>query len=154
MIPFHVVYTLGRRQRLGELLPWLPALAGSLGFGIGGTYLSATVTPWFLLLFLPPLLFYRGLFRLLFDLAVRPAKPVELTVDEFTLWAQIGDERRSLPLAGIIQVFRTDDGWTVLHRDNSTLLVPHGVLTASQLDYLKGFALRALAERRAAERAS
>jgi hypothetical protein len=153
VVPFHVAYTLGRRQRVGELLPWLPALAGSLGFGIGGTYLSATVTPWFLLLFLPPVLFYRGLFGLLFDLAVRPAKPVELTVDEFTLWVRTGDERRTLPLAGIIQVFRTDDGWTVLHRDNSTLLVPEGVLTDPQLDYLKCFARRALAERRAVERA-
>ncbi|WP_439622858.1 hypothetical protein [Gemmata sp.] len=153
MVPFHVAYTLGRRQRAGELLPWLPALAGSLGFGIGGTYLSAAVTPWFLLLFLPPVIFYRGLFRLLFDLAARPREPVELTVDEFTLWVQCGGERRSLPLAGVIQVFRSGDGWTVLHRDNSTLLVPAGVLTDAQLDYLKSFARRALADRKAAERA-
>ena len=42
--PFHVRYTLTRRQRVGELLPWLPALAASIGFGIGGVYLSGSVT--------------------------------------------------------------------------------------------------------------
>jgi len=149
--PFHVRYTLTRRQRVGELLPWLPALAASIGFGIGGVYLSGAVTLWFLLLFLLPIVFYRGLFILLFDLASRSQQPVELTVDETTLWLQIDTTRRKLSLDGVIQVFRSGDGWTLLHRDGSSLLIPFDTLTEDQLDYLKSFARTAAAERKATE---
>ncbi len=151
MLPFHVRYTLTRRQRTGELLPWLPALAASIGFCIGGAYLSTAVTPWFLLLFLLPIIFYRGLLLLLCDLAVRSRQPVELTVDENTLWVQCDATRQRLPLDGIIQVFRSDDVWTLLHRDGSSLLIPSDVLTDPQLDYLKSFARRAAEERKATD---
>lgn len=148
MPPFHARYTLNRRQRVGELLPWLPALTGSLGFGIAGVYLSSSVSLWFLLLFLLPPLFYRKLFVMLFDLAARATVPVELTVDETKLWIQCDGVQRQLPLAGIIQVYRSDDAWTVLHRDNSSLIIPMSALTEEQANYLKSFALRALEERR------
>ncbi|MFO0822265.1 MAG: hypothetical protein U0792_03970 [Gemmataceae bacterium] len=151
MLPFHVRYTLTRRQRMDKLLPWLPALAGSLGFGIAGVYLSTSVTPWFVLLFLLPPLFYRGLFVMLFDLATRATVPVELTVDETRLWVQFDTTRRQLPLDGIIQVYRSDDAWTVLHSDNSSLVIPMTALTEEQANYLKSFALRALEERRSNE---
>lgn len=151
VLPFHVRYTLSRRQRTGDLLPWMPALAGSLGFGIAGVYLSTSVTPWFVVLFLLPPLFYRRLFLMLFDLAARATVPVELTVDETKLWVQFDDTRRQLPLDGIIQVFRSDDAWTVLHRDNSSLIIPMNALTEEQANHLKSFALRALEERKANE---
>jgi hypothetical protein len=151
VLPFHVRYTLNRRQRLDALLPWLPALAGSLGFGIAGVYLSTSVTPWFSLLFLLPPLFYRRLFRVLLDLATRATVPVELTVDETRLWVQFDNTRRQLPLDGIIQVYRSDEGWTVLHRDNSSLIIPMDAVTEEQANYLKSFALRALEKRKASE---
>ncbi|MCE9565508.1 MAG: hypothetical protein K8U57_26095 [Planctomycetes bacterium] len=149
--PFHVRYMLTRRQRVGELLPWLPALAASIGFGIGGVYLSGAVSLWFLLLFLLPIIFYRGLFVLLFDLASRSRQPVELTVDETALWVLFDATRLKLSLDGIIQVFRSDDGWTVLHHDGSSVLIPFDTLTDTQLDYLKSFARRAAEERKASD---
>ncbi|MBA4190775.1 MAG: hypothetical protein C0467_22545 [Planctomycetaceae bacterium] len=152
MLPFHVHYSLTRRQRVGELLPWLPALAASIGFGIGGVYLSSAVTLWFLLLFLLPIIFYRGLLVLLIDLATRSRQPVELTVDETTLWVQFDSVRRKFALDDIFQMYRTDDMWTLLHRDNSSLHIPVGVLTEEQLKYLKSFARRAAEERKAIER--
>lgn len=152
MLPFHVHYTLTRRQRVGELLPWLPALAASIGFGIGGVYLSSAVTLWFLLLFLLPIIFYRGLLVLLFDLARRSRQPVELTVDETTLWVQFGSTRRKCALDDIFQMYRTGDMWTLLQRDNSTLLIPVDALAEDQVKYLKSFVRRATEERKATER--
>jgi hypothetical protein len=150
--PFTIRYTLTRRQRLGELLPWLPALAGSVGFSVGAAYLAAVVTPWCLILLLLPLVMYRGLVALALELVFRPHKPVELTVDAGELVARVGDESRRLPLEGIIQVFRTEGtaDWTVLHLDGSAFTIPAGSIAPEQLDYLKAFALRAARQRRAA----
>jgi len=152
VLPFHVNYTLTRRQRVGELLPWLPALAASIRFGVGGAYLSSAVTLWFLLLFLLPIIFYRGLLVLLFDLASRSRQPVELTVDETTLWVQFDSTRRKYALDDIFQMYRTGDMWTLLQRDNSTLLIPVDALTEEQVTYLKSFARRAADERKATKR--
>ena len=88
---------------------------------------------------------------LLFDLAVRPSVPVELTVDDTKLWVQFDGTRRHHPLEGIIQVFRAEDTWTLLHRDNSSLIIPMSAITEEQANYLKSFALRALEERRATD---
>ena len=47
VVPFHLHYTLSRRQRLAtEIYPWLPAIAGSIGFVLGALYLATTVSPW------------------------------------------------------------------------------------------------------------
>jgi hypothetical protein len=150
--PFTIRYTLTRRQRLTELLPWLPALAGSIGFSVGVAYLAAVVTPWCSALLALPVIYYRGLVALAFELAFRPNKPVELAVDGDELVAQVGPDTRRLPLEGIIQVFRAEGAadWTVLHLDGSAFTIPAGSVAPDQLDYLKGFALRAARERRAA----
>src|SRR5262245_40177494 len=149
MTPFTLHYTLTRRQRVGELFPWLPALAGSIGFGVGVAFLAAVVSSWFLLLLLLPVVYYHPLFALLFDLAFRARQPVEVSVDETELVVTVGDARRRLPLDGIIQVCRSGSDWTVLHRDGSEVTIPADVIAANQLDFLKGFALRAFAERKA-----
>ena len=79
MIPFHLQYTLTRRQRLAvELYPWLPAIAGTIGFVIGALYLVPVrlgVVP-------PPVphcpvIIYRGLFAFL----VRHRDPARQPVD-------------------------------------------------------------------------
>jgi len=152
--PFHIQYTLSRRQRLAtEIYPWLPAIAGATGFVLGVVYLSTVVSRWFLLLLLIPVVAYRGLFVFLFDLAVHPKQSVDVFVDETRLGVLIGGERRWLPLDGIFQVCRSETGatWTVLHLDGSVLTIPSDAVTGEQLDYLKSFARRAAEERRAAQ---
>ena len=148
MDPFRVTFTLSRRQRVGELFPWLPALAGSVGFAVGVAYLASVASAWFLALLVLPLVFYRGLFSLLLELAFAPGKPVEVIVDGDALTVVSGRERRELPLAGIIQVYREGLDWVVLHADRTTLLIPAEAVTDEQMDYLKSFAMRAARERR------
>jgi hypothetical protein len=149
MEPFHLRFTLSRRQRIPELFPWLPALAGSLGFSIGIAFLGSVVSPWFLLFLLLPLIFYRGLFALLLELTFYPSKPIEVVVDDDALTVQTGGEKRCLPLAGIIQVFREGNTWTVLHTDGTTLFIPARIVTDIQMEFLKSFARCAAEERRA-----
>jgi hypothetical protein len=146
--PFCLRFILKRQQRVAEVFPWLPALAGSLGFSIGAAFLAIAVSPWFLLFLLLPVIFYRGLFALLLELVFYPSKPVEVIVDGDELTVQTGSERRMLPLDGIIQVFRAGEVWTVLHIDGTVLHIPAGVATEKQIEFLKSFALRAAEERK------
>lgn len=152
-LSFQLRYTLSRRQRLAvELHPWLPAIAGTIGFAIGALYLVLFVSAWFLLLFLLPPIAYRGLFVFLIDIAFRSRQPVEVTVEEDRFGVRIdGDDHRH-SLEGIFQVFRSDTGatWTVLHLDGTVLTIPADAIAVEQLEYLKSFALRAARERRAA----
>jgi hypothetical protein len=148
---FDFQYVLSRRKRFAnELLPWVPALAASLGFTTGIIVLAVDVSPWFLLLlFLPPLVF-RGLFAVFFDLAFHSGQLVQVSVDDSTLEVKTKRKQKSLPLSGIIQVFRRGNVWTVLHLDKSILIIPSDVVTDEQIDYLKSFARIAAAERKAA----
>lgn len=147
----HVLrYSLSRGQRLAvELPPWIPAIAGSLGFTMGIAVLAVDVSAWFFFLVLIPLVLYRGLFAILIDLVIHSGKPVELTVDEGDLHLQRGDERLSLPLTGIIQVFRSGQSWTVLHLRGEVLTIPADAIAEEQIEYLKSFARIAAAERKA-----
>jgi hypothetical protein len=152
VLPSHLHYSLTRRQRLAvELYPWLPAIAGALGFTIGVLYLVVAVSPWFLLLLLLPVIAYRGLVVFLFDIAIQARQPVEVVVNETQLGVTIQRHQRWLPLDGIIQVFRSESGttWTVLHLDGTVLTIPAEAIAAEPLDYLKSFALRAARERNA-----
>lgn len=155
MVPFELHYTLTRRQRLAtELYPWLPCLAACLGFTLGIAHLSAVVSRWFLpLLVLPPLV-ARNFIAFVVGLVFRPKRPVDVLVTDTTLLVMADGEQWWMPLAGVIQVFRSEDGttWTVLHAIGPALIVPAGAITADQLDYLKGFALRAAAARRECSR--
>ncbi len=153
MEPFHLRFTLTRRQRVSELFPWLPAIAGSIGFSIGGAFLATVVSPWFLFLLCLPLIYYPSLFALLLELTFRPTKSVEIAVNGDSLTMLIAGKRRVLPLEGIIQVFRTEGeaSWTLLHADGSVILIPSAAITSEQVDYLKSFALRAAAARRAVD---
>ena len=150
--PFHLRYTLTRRQRLAvEITPWLPALAAALGFAAGVAYLAAVVSRWFLPLLLLPPLVTRGFVAFVFDLLTNPAKPVDVIVEADRLGVLGGAGRRWVALDGVFQVCRSGDGatWTVLHLNGSILTIPAAAVTADQLDYLKGFARRAAAARRA-----
>ncbi len=154
MTPFHLYYTLTRRQRLAtELFPWLPAIAGSIGFCLGAAILSLTVSRVFLLLFLIPVAAYRGLFGFLLEIVFRSGRPVEVIVEESRFGMLSNGEWRWLALDGIIQVFRSEDGttWTVLHIEGAVLSIPTSAITSEQLDFLKSFARRSAAHRAASE---
>jgi hypothetical protein len=154
VVPFHISYSLSRRQRLAvELLPWLPAIAGTIGFSVGVAYLVLSVSAWFLFLLLLPVVAYRGLFAFLADIAFQARKPVDVLVDHSRLDITIDRVQRSLSLDGIFQVCRSESGttWTVLHLDRTVLTIPAEAITSEQLDFLKSFALRAAKERKAAE---
>jgi hypothetical protein len=152
VVPFHLRYTLSRRQRLAvEVYPWLPAVAGSLGFISGIVFLSIAVSRWFLPWLLLPSLVYRGFFVFFAEIVFRAGRPVEVVVDADRYEVLTCGRRQSHSLEGIIQVFRSEEGtsWTVLHMDGSVLTIPAEAITAEQLDYLKSFARRAAEERRA-----
>ena len=148
MVPFRLTFTLSRRQRLAvELMPWLPAIAASLGFTIGAVFLATNASPRFLLLLLIPPLVYRGLVAFIFDLVARGGLVVEVSVDETHCEVVTRGERQKLALSGIFQVFRADRTWTVLHLDGSVLTVPAGAIAHEQIEYLKSFARRAVSAR-------
>jgi hypothetical protein len=148
--PLHLTFALTRRQRLAvELWPWSPALAAALGFTVEVAFLAVNVSRWFLpLLVLPPLV-YRNLLAFVYDITVRGGRPVELLADDTALEVRTGGTAKRLPLDGIIQVFRAGDVWTVLHLDGTVLTIPIDVITAEQVEYLRGFARRAAAARTA-----
>lgn len=150
MAPFTLAFTLSRRQRLAlELPPWLPAVAATLGFWIGSAYAGLYASPWFLFFLLLPVVVYRGLFALAFDLALRGGRAVELCVDGAEVRVASAGETKVLPLAGLFQVFRSGDAWTVLHLDGTVLTIPAGAITAEQIAYLRTFAHRTAAALRA-----
>lgn len=148
MTPFHIRYVLSRRQRLAvELPPWLPAIAGTVGFGLGALYAGLFASNWFLLLLALPLVMYRGLFAFAFDVAFRGGREVELVADGADLEVRSAGAVQRLPLDGVFQVYRTGDVWTVLHLDRTVLTVPADALAAEHVAYLKSFARRAAAAR-------
>jgi hypothetical protein len=150
---FQLHYSLTRRQRLAvELYPWLPAIAGTIGFAIGALYLVLFVSSWFFLLFFLPVIAYRGLFVFLLDIAFRSRQLVEVTVEEVRFGVRIDGVYHWHSLDGIFQVFRSETGmtWTVLHLDGAVLTIPAEAITMEKLEYLKSFAIRALRERKAA----
>src|SRR5262245_45884302 len=128
-------------------MPWLPAIAATVGFGLGAVYIALTVSPVFLVLWLLPLLVYRGLIRFALELVFRARRPVELVVTDATLEVRTRGETRELPLDGIIQVFREGDVWTVLHLDGTALSIPLGAITPEQVEFLRAFAHRRLVSR-------
>jgi hypothetical protein len=150
-VRFHLQYTLTRRQRFAvEFTPWLPCLAASLGFTVAMTYLAAVVSGWFLLLFFLPLIVARGFLGFLWRIASHAGWPVDLLVEEERLGVLVEGERRWIALDGVFQVFRSQDGsiWTVLHLNGSQITIPTKAIQPEQLDYLKGFAIRARAQRK------
>ena len=148
MPAFRLTYTLTRRQRLAvELPPWLPAIAATVGFGFGAAYAGLYASPWMLLLLAIPPLVYRGLFEFGLSVALNTDRAVELLADGTELEVRAADDVRRLPLAGVFQVFRTGDAWTVLHLDGTVLTIPAGAITDGQISYLRTFARRAAAAR-------
>jgi hypothetical protein len=141
--PFHLRFTLSRRQRLAlELPPWLPAAAATLGFWIGAAYAGLHASAWFLLLLVLPVVAYRGLFALAFDLLFRGGRAVELCADGAEVRVASAGEVKALPLDGLFQVFRDGDAWTVLHVDGTVLTIPADAISAEQVAYLRTFAHR------------
>lgn len=152
MEPFHLRFALSRRQRLViELPPWLPCVAGTIGFGLGALYAGLFASGWFLLLLLLPPIVYRGLFAFAFDLVFARAPPVEVFARAGELEVRSAGEVQRLSLDGIFQVYRSGDTWTVLHLDGTVLTIPVDAISVEQVDYLKSFARRAAAARAEAQ---
>jgi hypothetical protein len=152
VVPFQLHYSLSRRQRFApELLPWVPAIAGSLGFAIGAAYLGVAVSPWFLVLLILPVVFYRSLIGVIWELIVHSGLTVEMSINDSNLEMQTRQRLITLPLNGIFQVFRSGNDWTVLHLNGSGLTIPADAITEEQIEYLKSFARHAAAERKAAQ---
>lgn len=148
MSPFHLRFTLSRRQRLAvELPPWLPAVAATTGFGLGALYAGLFASRWLLLLLVLPPVVYRGLFVFAFDIVFRGGRAVEVIAGDTDLEVRSAGETQRLPLAGVFQVYRTGDTWTVLHLDGPVLTIPADAITAEQVEHLKSFARRAAAAR-------
>ena len=154
MVPFRLQYALGRRDRLAvEFTPHLPACAAALGFTCGILYLAAVVSPWFLVLLAWPAFTCRKVATFLLELLVVPARPVDILVEADRLGVLVGAGRVWLYLDGVIQVCRSDSGrtWTLLHLNGSILTIPADAIGPEQLDFLKGFALRAWRARQQTE---
>lgn len=150
MTPFTLEYTLTRRQRLRvELVPWLPAIAGTLGFSVGAAYLTYAASAWFLVLLALPVVMYRGLFLFALDLIVKGGRAVAVHVADNAVIVESAGQRRCLPLEGILQVFRSNDLWTVLHLDGTVLIIPDSAITAEQVAFLRVFAHRTIRAARA-----
>lgn len=148
MEPFRLEFRLSRRQRLGvELMPWLPAVAATLGFGVGGIYLALNASPGFLALLALPLAVYPGLFRFAFEIAFCAGPPVQVSVGESSVEVTTSGRARTLPLDGIFQVFKAEGVWTVLHLDGSVLTIPADAVTDEQIGYLRSFARRSVVQR-------
>lgn len=148
MAPFTLRFTLSRRQRLAvELMPWLPAVAASLGFTVGAAFLCVSASVWFLVLLLVPTVVYRGLVAFLFDLIVRGGRPVEVRVSAEQIEVTTTGERHTLAPDGVFQVFREGDVWTVLHLDGTVLTIPAEAITAEQVEHLKSLARHAAVSR-------
>lgn len=144
-LPFHLRYSLSRRQRVRvELVPWIPAIAGTLGFGTGAAYLAMSVSAWFLLLLAVPLIMYRGMFAFFVRLLFQRGQPVEVSVRGGDLELRTRGEVKRLALDGIFQVFRSGDLWTVLHLDGTVITIPANAISAEQIEYLRVFAHRRL----------
>ncbi len=157
VVPFRLQYALSRRHRLAvEFTPHFPACAAALGFTCGVAYLAAVVTPWFALLLVLLAGICRGPIAFLYELAVVAARPVDVLVEVDRLGLLVEAERVWLYLDGVIQVYRTDTGrtWTLLHMNGSVLTIPADAITAEQVEFLKGFALRSWQARRRIETAS
>lgn len=148
MSSFHLTFTLTRRQRLAvELPPWLPAVAGTTGFGLGALYAGLFASPWFLLLLLLPPTVYRGLFAFGLNIALNSDRTVELLADDTELEVRWAGEVKRLPLDGVFQVFRSGDAWTVLHLDGTVLTIPADAIGDEQIAFLRTFVRRAAAAR-------
>lgn len=144
MEPFHLTFKLSRRQRLGlELMPWLPAAAATVGFGVGAVYLAGAVSPWCLLMLAGPPVVYPGLFRFVFEIVFRTGTRVDVSVGGSHLEVTASGRRHRLALGGIFQVFKSEGVWTVLHLDGSVLTVPVDAISDEQIGYLKSFTRRA-----------
>jgi hypothetical protein len=148
VVPFRLQFVLGRRDRLAvEVTPHLPALAAALGFTCGIAYLGVSVSAWFFLLLVLPLVVCRGLFAYLHEVVTVAARPQDILVEADRLGLLTPTGRVWLYLDGVIQVYRTGRNWTVLHLNGSVLTIPADAIQSEQVEFLKVFALRGWRER-------
>ena len=150
-VPFHLRYTLNRRQRLAGLYgEWgwfapLAALPAGVFFAIRTAW-SIWTLEWagiavFGGLALGVTILYAGLLRGLVDLVLVPNRQMDILVEDNGAAAAagvlLGDERWWLFLDGITQIERHGDVWTIRHYNGCVLLIAASAITADQIDYLR-----------------
>lgn len=148
MTPFRLQYALGRHDRLAvEITPHTPALAAALGFTSGIAYLGASVSAWFFVLLILPLIVCRWLIAFLLDVATVAERREDVLVEADRLGLLTPTGRVWLYLDGVIQVYRNGRNWTLLHLNGSVLTIPADAIRPEQVEFLKAFALRGWRER-------
>ncbi len=149
-VPFHLRYTLSRRQRLWGLydawgwfaplmaIPVWTFLVLRMGWSFwtlewagialfGGLALGVTCL-------------YAGLFRGLVDLVCVPKRHMDVLVEDNGAGAAagilLGGERWYLFLDGITSIRRYRDLWTIQHYSGSVLWIPASAITDEQVAFL------------------
>jgi hypothetical protein len=150
-LPFHLRYTLSRRQRLAGLYDvwgWLsPLVAVPLWtFFVLRTAWSIWIGEWagialFGGLALIVWLLHGGLFRGLFDIARFSVRQMDILVEHNGIGAAsgvlIGNERWYLFLDGITGIKRCREVWVVQHFNGFVLLIAASAITDEQIEYLR-----------------
>ena len=147
-IPFHLRYTLNRRQRLVPHLKiwgtlYVPFVVCLLLFFV----VQAVITPftqgiWAGLCFgamaIGLFLFLRGLFVGVLDVLLVPLRQMDVIIEENAAAILMGGERWYLFLDGItdIRKFR-DDTWTIQHWNGCVLHIAAAAIADEQIDHLR-----------------
>jgi uncharacterized protein YegJ (DUF2314 family) len=152
-IPFHLQYTLNRRQRLvpefrrGGLFLTLWVLVGFLVFSIlaavslyslscmGVFLFGAYALIWFLTL--------RSLFVCLLDVLFVPVRRTHITVRENAAEIQSGSKYWTLFLDGIYELCKyRDDTWTIRHTNGLIPNIPASAIQEDQIAYIRSAMVR------------
>jgi hypothetical protein len=147
-MPFHLRYTLNRRQRLVPHLKiwgplYVPFIICLFFFFVVQTIVTPSKQgPWagafFGAMAAGLFLFLRGLFVGVLDVLFVPMRQMDVIVEANAAGILIGAERWYLFLDGItdIRKFR-DDTWTIQHWNGCVLHIAAAAITDEQIDYLR-----------------
>jgi hypothetical protein len=142
-LPFHLRYTLNRRQRLvPHLCIW--EAGGLLAvFGLAGALLALAWNWWPLLFLAGWVWLFGNFFRGLLDVLLRPRVEMDLEIQENGLGVLAGGRRWWLFLDGFLRIERLTAGvWTLQHFNGCVVHIPIDAITAEQLEYLRAAAAR------------
>jgi len=149
-VPFHLRYTLSRRQRLlvlYDLWGWFAPLIAIPAwlFFVLRTGWSIWTLEWagialFGVLALGVTCLYAGLFRGLVDLACVPMRQMDVRVEDNGAGAAagilLGGERWYLFLDGITSIQRLGDVWSIQHHSGHVLWIAASAIADEQVDFL------------------
>src|SRR5262245_2223838 len=147
-IPFHLRYTLNRRQRLVPHLKiwgplYVPFIICLFIFFVVQTFVTPfTQGPWAGVFFgamaVGLFLFLRGLFVGVIDVLFVATRQMDVVVEENAAGIFIGAERWYLFLDGITDIRKfCDNTWTIQHWNGCVLHIAAAAITDEQINYLR-----------------